>query len=126
MIALHLDNQVKQSALLRWWQQSRYQNRLFLRLVNESLEDLQTMPQYNSVINKLSHGRINTLRTSYPRSARKLRKHLLASQSHFLQCLSALYRDDLVEAQTYYEKAHNELTHMRYILMVHGANTWLT
>lgn len=116
---------VANTVIDHWWQNTRRDHRLHLRLMQEKPENLQKMPYIELVIKSLDRTRTKTLRQSYPKTVREVRSYLVSSQRNFIECLNALQQNNLIEATIHYERAWNDLTLLQYIFMEHGVQSYI-
>ncbi len=125
MTTLRLEANVRHTVMLHWWQYTRREHRLCLRIMAEKPVHLLNLAYLDILIKHIDTTRMLALKADYPKSVKEVRSYLLSSEHEFLCCLKALKQNNLPEAQLRYHRAHDDLSLLRYILMENGIQSHL-
>lgn len=125
MVTLQNEFQITSTVLDRWWQSIRRDQRLFLRLMDETPEQLDGLPYLGIIITHIERNRIHLLQMEFPRIVKDARAHLLSSERYFVACLQALQKDNRREADMFYNLAQADLSMLQYIFMENGVKSYI-
>lgn len=103
-----------------WWRYAQSNHRLFFRLVQETLNTLEYIPNYEACIHVLENGYRWLLRTICPQEAKIIRQYLISSTRHLIDSLRKLRDGEMNESADLLGQASLEADLMRYELMQMG------
>lgn len=125
MVRVRTEVKVTHTVMLHWWQYARREHRLCLRIMAEKPSNLINLAYLEMLIKHIEAKRLRALKTDYPLAVKEVRSYLLSSEHEFLCCLEALQDNNIVEAEIHYNRSHNDLSLLRYILMENGIQSYL-
>ena len=125
MITQQNTTAIQSTVIKHWWRRTVHDNRLFIRLVSEDIQQLDQLPYLLAIAEKVNEGRVDIITDDYPYTVEAIRLHLLSAQRYFIECLQALLIKDPIEAQMLHNLAHAEISMLQYIFMTHGIKSYI-
>lgn len=103
-----------------WWRYAQSNHRMYFRLVQETSNTLNHIPNYEVCIHALENGYRWLLRTICPREAKTIRQYLISSTRHLIESLHKLRDGQDEESAELLGQASLEMDLLRYELMTMG------
>lgn len=103
-----------------WWRYAQSNHRLYFRLVQETPDTLNHIPNYDICIHTLESGYRWLLRTICPQEAKTVRQYLITSTRHLIDSLQKLRDGQSEESANLLGQASLEMDLLRYELMNMG------
>ena len=125
MISLQDHTSIQSRVIEFWWHSTVRKNRLFIRLINEDIDNLARLSYLKIIVRQINDARTQIIQTEYPSAVEDIRTYLLSALRYFIECLQALIINDPVEAQMLHNLTHAEISMLQYIFMTHRIRSYL-